>query len=55
MSEFCIRCRREAPPWDSGEYVSWEAADETGTTIMCPGCLTAREQQSMDDDEEDRR
>ena len=52
MPEFCERCRREAPASDSDEYVYWEAVERADgqVGVICPGCLTGKEEQEIDED-----
>jgi hypothetical protein len=47
MTEYCARCRREAPPQDSDDFLYWEALGD-GADVICPGCITGQEQQEMD-------
>jgi len=53
----CARCRRAAPPQDSDESLEWEAIDETGDEVICPGCVTLAEEMiiATDADETARR
>jgi hypothetical protein len=50
--EYCERCRRPAPAWESDEYVEWEAIElpdgEVG--VICPGCITGGEQREILED-----
>ena len=50
--EHCDRCRREAPAWESPEYVEWEAnvRDDGSVGGICPGCLTLEEEKGIQDD-----
>ena len=50
MEQNCIRCRRPAPPQDSDAFTEWEAADESGVEVICPGCVTREEETAMVDD-----
>ena len=51
MTDFCERCRRPAPPEDDDEFCEWEAVSQDGAFVgvICPGCTTGAEQQSMDE------
>ncbi len=55
--EYCTRCRRQAPAWDSPEYVDWEL-DREGSGehvfgLICPGCITAAEAQAISEELEE--
>jgi len=50
MTQTCIRCGKPAPDIEDDEFVEWEAADDEGTEIICPGCLTGTELVAMADD-----
>jgi hypothetical protein len=47
-SQKCIRCGRDGPLVERGEYVEWEA-DEDGY-LICPGCLTGEEHRWMQEE-----
>lgn len=49
MTEYCQRCRREAPASDGYDYLGWEATDD-GEGIICPGCLTLGEETAIEAD-----
>jgi hypothetical protein len=49
-TQHCMRCKRLAPPEDSDEFVDWEAADETGDQVICPGCLNSEEETAIAED-----
>ena len=52
--QFCLRCRRPAPPHESTEFCEWEAsAGDGGATVICPGCITLGEENAMLKDVED--
>ncbi len=48
-TEQCARCGR-VTEIESAEFTEWEALDD-GTRAICPGCLTAEEQQQIDEDD----
>ncbi len=48
-TEQCARCGRVAEI-ESKEVAEWEALAD-GTRTICPGCLTAKEQQQIDEDD----
>jgi hypothetical protein len=48
--QFCVRCRGPAPSYEDPSYLDWEAGDDKGLTVVCPGCLTVAEVAAMDDD-----
>jgi hypothetical protein len=52
LKEHCERCRRAAPAPESDAYVFWEAIerDDGSTGVICPGCITLREQSEIDED-----
>jgi hypothetical protein len=45
----CRRCLRPRPPWNSLASVDWEPIVEEGevTGVICPGCLTLREERAI--------
>jgi hypothetical protein len=49
-TQHCMRCKRPAPSEDSDEFVDWEAADETGDQVICPGCLNSEEETAIAED-----
>ncbi len=48
-TEQCARCGR-VTEMESEEALEWEALDD-GARAICPGCLTAEEQQQIDEDD----
>ena len=50
--EFCDRRQRAAPAVESSDYNEWEALvrDDGSVGIVCPGCISGEEMQSMDKD-----
>jgi hypothetical protein len=49
-TQHCLRCKRPAPSEDSDELSYWEAADETGDQVICPGCLNSEEETAIAED-----
>jgi hypothetical protein len=45
----CARCGRTTDQ-ETDEFLYWEATDESGTTVICPGCLTGLEENQIADD-----
>ena len=49
----CTRCQREAPTWQSPEYADWEldpgGSGEHVFGLICPGCITAVEQEAINE------
>lgn len=39
----CSRCKRDAPPYDDDDFVYWEPSED-GELLICPGCMTAIEE-----------
>jgi hypothetical protein len=51
--EFCERCGRKLPPWKSNSYaleVEAVAHEDGSVGVICSGCLTADEEQEIDQD-----
>ena len=47
MTQHCARCKREAPEQESDEFLTWEVIDEVGDVVVCEGCLTLAEENSI--------
>jgi len=45
----CRRCQRPAPPWNAPSSLTWEPITEDGEVVgvICPDCLTLREQRAI--------
>lgn len=48
----CARCARPSPSQTSAEFKDWEALGDGGA-VVCPDCITAEEQQAVDEDDMD--
>ncbi len=48
-THYCERCKRPIDQ-ESDNFVEWEAIDEDGDKVVCPGCLTGAEEQAVIDD-----
>jgi hypothetical protein len=46
-TQSCARCDRPVPDQLSDEFLDWEALDETGDQLICPGCLTLGEERAV--------
>ncbi len=47
-NQTCARCGKQAPPMESNAFLDWEALGD-GSAVCCPDCLTADEQQAIDE------
>jgi hypothetical protein len=43
----CSRCGRLAPDPESDEFVAWEALPPDGANIICEGCVTLDEEDTI--------
>ena len=46
-TQACARCHRPVPDQVSDEFLSWETLDETGEQLICPRCLTPRQERAV--------